>query len=149
MNSGGCGCGIFCTSEVNNSVKGGIFVERKGNIMANIFAKLPFHAASVEFSEPLFEFEGVMVERIISNGQATPAGEWYDQERNEWVILLTGHAGIQIEDELDTRVLRPGDYLFLPAHCRHRVEWTAENERTIWLAVHFESRHNLTPNSEG
>lgn len=117
--------------------------------MSNIFAKLPFHASSIEFAEPVFDFEGVVIERIISSGQATPSGEWLDQELHEWVIVLTGQAGVQIEHELDVRVLRPGDYLFLPAHCRHRVEWTAENERTIWLAVHFAPRQSDTPSSGG
>ncbi|GAB1430235.1 hypothetical protein MASR2M18_10680 [Ignavibacteria bacterium] len=117
--------------------------------MSNIFSKIPFHAASLEIVEPMFEFDGVLIERIISTGQATPEGEWYDQKHHEWVILLTGHAGIQIEGELETRALRPGDYLFLPAHCRHRVEWTDERDRTIWLAVFFEPRHSETPNADG
>ncbi len=117
--------------------------------MSNIFSKIPFHATTLEISEPIFDFGGIYIERIISTGQATPEGEWYDQERHEWVMILTGCAGIKLEQELDLRILRAGDYLFIPAHCKHRVEWTAENERTIWLALFFEPNQSNTPNLAG
>ena len=60
----------------------------------------------------------------MSAGQATPPGEWYDQDTHEWVALLSGGAGLRFEDEAEPRVLSPGDYLLIPAHRRHRVEWT-------------------------
>ena len=77
------------------------------------------------------------IERIISNGQATPDGIWYDQDKDEWVLLLQGSAGVLLEGEEEPVTLLPGDYLLLPAHCRHRVVWTEKNTQTIWLAVHI------------
>lgn len=80
---------------------------------------------------------GARLERIVSRGQATPDGEWYDQDANEWVVLLRGAAALRFEDEPEPRVLGPGDWLDIPAHRRHRVEWTAPDEPTIWLALHY------------
>jgi len=74
--------------------------------------------------------------RIVSSGQATPPGQWYDQDDHEWVVVLAGRAGLLIEGEPGPRVLGPGDWLLLPAHCRHRVEWTAAGTPTVWLALH-------------
>jgi cupin 2 domain-containing protein len=72
---------------------------------------------------------------IVSVGHASPEGFWYDQPQNEWVVVLRGAARIQFEDE---RVeLRPGDWIHIPAHRRHRVEWTTPDEPTLWLAVHY------------
>jgi len=67
----------------------------------------------------------------------TPADEWYDQEKDEWVMLLEGSAGIRFEGDDDTLTLLPGDFIMIPAHLRHRVEWTDQKGRTLWLAVHF------------
>lgn len=74
----------------------------------------------------------------MSNGQATPEGEWYDQAGDEWVIVLRGRAGVLIEGEAAPRERGPGEYLFLPAHCRHRVAWTSTDEPTVWLAIHVD-----------
>ena len=76
------------------------------------------------------------VERIVSTGQASPPGFWYDQDWAEWVLVVAGHAGLLIDGEAAPRVLGPGSYLHLPAHCRHRVEWTSAEVPTVWLAVH-------------
>lgn len=100
----------------------------------NLFNALP-DATRNEIFEPLLQTENILLERIVSMGQATPEGEWYDQERDEWVVLLKGSAGLLIEGE-EVMTLDPGDHVFLPAHCRHRVEWTANDEVTIWLALH-------------
>ena len=54
----------------------------------------------------------------------------------EWVALLAGAAAIQIEGEPSVRTLAPGDWLLIPAHARHRVEWTDSTGATIWLAIH-------------
>jgi cupin 2 domain-containing protein len=78
----------------------------------------------------------VRIERIVSTGQASPSGFWYDQDESEWVVLLTGGAGLRFESETAVRELKPGDYLHIPAHARHRVEWTHPSEPTVWLAVH-------------
>lgn len=76
------------------------------------------------------------LERIVSRGQATPKGEWYDQEQDEWVMLLQGEARLRIEKPEQVVAMSAGDYLTIPAHCRHRVEWTAPEQETIWLALH-------------
>ncbi len=104
----------------------------------NIFTNLP-DATSGEAFQTLLERDGVKIERIISHGQATPEGEWYDQKWDEWVLLLSGRAGLLIEGEAEPRELEIGEYLLLPAGCRHRVAWTAPNSPTIWLAIHWKT----------
>lgn len=89
-----------------------------------------------EVFEELVKGNGVLVERIISSGQVTPEGEWYDQERDEWVVLLQGEANLLMDKDQETIELHPGDYLFIPAHCRHRVIYTSSDPHCIWLAVH-------------
>jgi len=103
----------------------------------NLFANLPA-ASSHEVSERIVEKRGVVIERIVSLGQATPGGEWFDGDRDEWVVLLTGGAGVRIDGESAPRTLTPGDYLYLPARLRHRVEWTDPRRATVWLAVHLQ-----------
>jgi cupin 2 domain-containing protein len=107
-----------------------------GDDAMNIFANLP-DALPDEVIDALAETANVRIERIVSNGQATAEGEWYGQERDEWVLLLTGSAGLLMEGEGEPHILKPGDYLMIPAHCRHRVAWTDPGERTVWLAVHM------------
>ena len=102
----------------------------------NLFADLP-EDQSQETIQTLLKHPSFRLESIVSFSQATPTGEWYDQDRDEWVILLKGKAGLMFEGETKVRELGPGDYLLIPAHRRHRVEWTAEGEATIWLALHF------------
>ncbi len=77
------------------------------------------------------------LERIVSHGHHSPKNFWYDQELNEWVLLLKGSAGILFEGNDTVLDLYPGDYLNIPAHQKHRVEWTSSKESTIWLAVHY------------
>jgi len=103
--------------------------------IANIFSKLPDNNLS-EIFETIADLKNTRIERIISNGQATPEGQWYDQVQAEWVILLAGSAGILLEGQPETFSLVAGDYLLIPARCRHRVEWTDPAQQTIWLAVH-------------
>ena len=102
----------------------------------NLFPDLPKDSAE-EVVETLLEQPNLRLERIVSLGQATPPGTWYDQDRAEWVLLLRGKAGILFSGEPEVQVLEPGDYLLIPAHCRHRVEWTTKGEATIWLALHY------------
>ncbi len=104
--------------------------------LKNILSELP--VSTNEIFETLLEKPGLKLERIISSGQATPEGEWYDQEQDEWVLLLTGSAALLIEGEHAPHRLIPGDYLHLPAHCRHRVEQTDTLVKTVWLALHFQ-----------
>ena len=104
----------------------------------NIFSNIPKHIPQ-EIFEEIITAENIKIERIISKGHATPDDKWYDQDKNEWVILLKGSAGLLFEGEGNPTTLHPGDYILIPAHMKHRVEWTDETEETIWLAIHFES----------
>lgn len=104
--------------------------------ISNLFADLP-DGKGAEAVTRLAEGGAFRLERIVSTGQATPPGDWYDQDDDEWVILLAGEAGLLIEGEAAPHTLRPGDFLLLPAHKRHRVEWTAADRETVWLALHF------------
>jgi cupin 2 domain-containing protein len=101
----------------------------------NIFAELPASALNEAISI-LAEWPGARIERIVSTGQASPPGFWYDQDWTEWVIVLAGSAGLRIEGEDSPRILAPGDYLEIPSHVRHRVERTDPDRPTVWLAVH-------------
>jgi cupin 2 domain-containing protein len=102
----------------------------------NIFGGFP-QMMIKEMSEVLLKTEHFSLERIISSGQMTPPGEWYDQDTSEWVILLGGNAGLLFEGETEVCVMRPGDYVHIPAHRRHRVEWTDPGQKTVWLALHY------------
>jgi cupin 2 domain-containing protein len=109
-------------------------------MMTNIFTQFPIAAlnAAEETFETLVDRPDVRIERIISSGQASPPGFWYCQPQSEWVIVLQGCAGLQFENESDVRELRVGDFVTIPAQCRHRVEWTDPNGPTVWLAVHYD-----------
>ncbi len=89
-----------------------------------------------EVFETLIYSSQVRIERIISRGQATPAGQWYDQENHEWVMVVKGKACIIYKDG-ERLEMGPGDYINIPAHVKHRVEWTDPNTETVWLAVHY------------
>ncbi len=102
----------------------------------NIFTNIP-HPLPSELFETLADSGTLRIERIVSQGHTTPPGEWYDQEWDEWVLLLSGGATLRFEDQEAVILLTPGDHLLIPAHRRHRVEMTDEGENTIWLAVHF------------
>ena len=103
----------------------------------NLFDAVPDKAAG-ELVTELLSHSGVRIERIVSTGQATPINSPYEQDHDEWVLLLSGAAGLWIEADGELH-LRPGDCVMVPAHRRHRVTWTAGDEPTIWLAVHFQA----------
>ena len=113
-----------------------------GTHRPNLFKMPPEIAAALqageelseEYVEALLPDHGVLIERIISTGQASPEGFWYDQERDEWVVLLQGEARLSWPDG---RILemKAGEWVFLPDHERHRVEWTTKEPPCIWLAV--------------
>jgi cupin 2 domain-containing protein len=103
----------------------------------NIFARIEPASSGQEQSFEILARPGLRIERIISAGQASPPGFWYDQPWDEWVIVLKGAARLKFEGEGAAMALGEGDYIFIPAHARHRVEWTAQGRPTIWLAVHF------------
>jgi cupin 2 domain-containing protein len=77
------------------------------------------------------------IERIVSQGQCSPDGFWYDQDDHEWVIVLEGNASIQFEGNPQPVELRRGSYLHIPAHVKHRVEQTSQARQTVWLAIHY------------
>lgn len=93
---------------------------------------------STEWVELLARGESTRIERIVSWGQASPEGFWYDQDQAEWVVLLQGAARLRFHDEEYPRQLFPGDFVKIPAHCKHRVEWTTDQQATIWLAIFYD-----------
>ena len=90
-----------------------------------------------EVIEELLAGNQFRLERIVSSGQSTPEGEWYDQDEDEWVLLLSGAAQLRFEVSGKLLELTPGDYIFIPAHYRHRVESTDFTGQTVWLALHY------------
>ncbi len=100
----------------------------------HLLAALPDGAGDEEFLT-LVAGGGTRIERVVSTGQASPAGFWYDSAEDEFVLLVAGGAVLAIEGQGDPLTLEPGDWAHLPAHCRHRVEWTCAEPPTIWLAV--------------
>jgi cupin 2 domain-containing protein len=102
----------------------------------DLLADMPENSAE-EIISVISQTPGARIERIVSTGQASPPGFWYDQHWTEWVFLISGSAGLLIEGESEPRILRPGAYVELPAHVRHRVEWTDADQPTVWLAVHM------------
>ena len=107
--------------------------------LLNLFAALPEPSDEEEVTV-LLERPGLRLERIVSHGQASPPGFWYDQAEGEWVMVLRGQARLRIEGETEDRRLGPGDHIYLPPHLKHRVTWTAPEEPTVWLAL-FVAEH--------
>ncbi|OKH88054.1 cupin domain-containing protein [Thalassospira sp. TSL5-1] len=107
--------------------------------LANLFAALP-DAKNSEIFDEILRSPCLRIERIVSRGQSSPETGWYDQQPAEWVILLTGSAEIVFEGEDNGHVLKPGDHLYIPPGCRHRVAWTEKDTDTVWLAVFFDGR---------
>ena len=103
-------------------------------IPQNLFENLP--RGEVEIFLELLNTPNIRVERIVSTGQASPDGFWYEQPQDEWVIVLRGAARLRIEPD-EIVEMREGSFVNIPAHKRHRVEWTDPNQVTVWLAVHY------------
>ena len=101
---------------------------------ANLFTKLPSNLPE-ELIEKLVDASDMRIERIVSTGHASPPGFWYDQSESECVVVLRGEAVLAFENEI--KVLKPGDYVLIPPHCKHRVDSTSSTEPTVWLAVFF------------
>lgn len=104
--------------------------------VTNLFTNLP-----AELPEELFQTflttTHFRIERIVSAGHASPDGFWYDQDEHEWVLLVKGAARLRFEDDDATIELRSGSFINIPAHRRHRVEWTDPDRPTVWLAIHY------------
>lgn len=103
-----------------------------GNLYQNIPAALP-----AEITDCLLQSGSLRIERILSRGQCSPPGFWYDQEQSEWVLLIQGAARLGFCDPARSVVLTPGSYINIPAHVAHRVEWTCPDQESIWLAVFY------------
>jgi cupin 2 domain-containing protein len=101
---------------------------------ANLLCHIP-----ADFSEELVQTivasGDIRIERIVSKGHQSPPDFWYDQEKNEWVFLAKGQAKLQFTDR--TLHLKAGDYVNIPAHQKHRVDWTTPDQETVWLAVFY------------
>ena len=102
-----------------------------GNLFADIPAKLEQEQITTLMSAP-----DLRIARIVSRGQSSAPGFWYDQPQAEWVIVLTGSALVMFEGDSAPMRMEPGDHVHIPAHRRHRVEWTDPAQATVWLAVH-------------
>jgi cupin 2 domain-containing protein len=102
-----------------------------GNLFAGVMSNPAAEASAV-----LMAASGVRIERIVSTGQASSPGFWYDQPHGEWVLLVEGGAALEFADEPEWHRMSRGDYLWIPPHRRHRVAWTDSDRATIWLAVH-------------
>ena len=102
----------------------------------NLFQNLP-EALSGEVMEVLVKTKKCRIERIISKGHSSPEDFWYDQEQDEWVMVLAGKAGIAFQKNDTIVEMNPGDSILIPAHERHRVAWTDPGTETVWLAVHI------------
>lgn len=101
----------------------------------SLFEGIP-KALADEWTERLAGDTNTRIERIVSRGHASPPHFWYEQAQSEWVMVVQGCARLRFDD--DTTVdLRPGDHLTIPPHARHRVDWTAPGEDTVWIAVFF------------
>ena len=103
--------------------------------LASLFADIPQQLPE-ELCQTLLENPTVRIERILSRGHSSPEHGWYDQEQTEWVILLQGKARLSFADA-ESVDMKAGDYLLLPSHCKHRVDWTSSEPICIWLAIHL------------
>jgi len=104
----------------------------KRSLLAQVPKELP-----EELMEVLCASDSVKIERIVSRGHRSPKGFWYDQETNEFVLLVQGRASILVHGQEEMITLEPGDYINIEAHVKHRVEWTDPEKATLWLAVHY------------
>jgi cupin 2 domain-containing protein len=119
--------------------------EQIGENISNIFDDLPLNLPQ-ELVQILVAAADMCIERIISHGHASHADFWYDQAGQEWVIVLKGAARLQFEDGMVE--LKPGDYINIPAHKKHRIDWTTPDEPTVWLAVHYNADGRPRPDEQ-
>ena len=110
-------------------------MENQGSKLPNIFPDFGTLNLEVELFEVLAGNENIRIERIVSQGHASPEGFWYDQPTDEWVILLQGKARIFFETDGETELIT-GNYLLIPAHKKHRVTYTSMEPACVWLAVY-------------
>ena len=104
--------------------------------LKNLFQDIPVDLPA-ELIETIAQTESLRIERIISRGHKSDPDAWYDQDTHEFVLLLQGRARLQFAEDNTCASLRPGDYLVIPAHQQHRVDWTSPEHDTVWLTVHY------------
>ncbi len=102
----------------------------------NLLSGIPAEIAE-ELVTTILSAAGVRIERIVSQGQASPPGFWYDQAEGEWVVVLEGSAVVQFEGDPEPVKLERGSFLNIPAHARHLVARTDPRQKTIWLAIRY------------
>jgi cupin 2 domain-containing protein len=105
-------------------------------LTGNALSELP-DAIDAEVSQLLLKRRGVKFERIVSRGQSSPEGFWYDQSQHEFVFVVAGRALLEF-DSGETKQLEAGDWIQIDAHARHRVAWTDPNVATVWLVAFFD-----------
>lgn len=103
--------------------------------MNNIFQNIPGKLKE-EFFEDIISNKDFRLERIVSEGHSSPNDFWYDQDKNEFVLLISGSA-VLVYNDGQKFILNEGDYLIIPAHQKHRVEKTDGSKKTYWLALHY------------
>ncbi|QTL37718.1 cupin domain-containing protein [Pseudoalteromonas viridis] len=103
--------------------------------MNNLFSDIPVDLSDEVF-QTLLSHEQLKIERIVSKGHTSPPQGWYDQDEHEWVLVLQGAGELTFEDGRVER-LSAGDHLNIPAHCKHKVSWTAPEQETVWLAIFY------------
>lgn len=117
---------------------------QKFNLLSDLPTKLP-----AEQFDQLLQGNSFRMERILSTGQITPSGQWYDQPQDEWVMLLAGSARLELALGGEIISLTPGEALLIPAGCKHRVSWTEPEKVTVWLALHFQGEDGEAPGRLG
>lgn len=111
-------------------------------LLENLFADIP-KDLSEELIETLLQTSSFRIERIVSKGHCSPKDFWYDQDENEWVILLKGSAVLRFEDQSENITMDPGHYINIEKHRRHRLEWTDPEQETVWLAIHYQVSNKI------
>jgi cupin 2 domain-containing protein len=109
----------------------------------NLFNDIPNELPEEIFLDLLSaDTSKVRIERIVSNGHASPSNDsqksgWYDQDENEWVLVVKGKAILRFEKDDRLVELNAGDYIDIKAHTKHKVDWTCPDQQTVWLAVFY------------
>lgn len=103
-------------------------------MLSNIFKDIQIDNENEQFID-LLKHENIKIERIVSNGQCSPIDFWYEQEENEFVLLLKGEAILEFENK--EVILKEGDFINIPSKQKHRVKYTSKEAPTIWLAVFY------------
>ncbi|MCH7568338.1 MAG: cupin domain-containing protein [Nanoarchaeota archaeon] len=104
--------------------------------VGNIFSRIPKLLSDESFEE-LISSQNCKIERIISSGHSTPKCKWYDQNKNEFIIVLKGNAELLFEENNKVVKMCEGDYVNIPAHVKHKVQKTDSQKETIWLAIFY------------